>query len=489
MSQEQRIQELEQENAQLREQVNRQQKQLQQIDELEAVIHQLEERIQELEERLAKNSHNSSKPPSSDGFKRRKYSQRKPSSRPTGGQPGHEGQTLRRSETPDAILIHRPKICQECQADLQKSAGEISETRQVMDIPPPATLIVTEHRVVRVHCPQCGKQSTGVFPEEVKAEVQYGPELRSLAVYLYHYHHISLERTCEALEDLVGVHISEGTVQVWVEEAARRAEPIVEQIVERIKASPHMGGDETGIRIAGKLHWMHVASTKWVTHLAWHQKRGRAAMDAMGIWTEYSGKAMHDRLMSYEKYPCVHRLCKAHLIRDLTYLEEVKKLAWAGSMRELLVEMHHAAKEWLAKGVLQIPEDERKGWITHYFALILLGYQQIPPLLETSTPHKGKKKQHPAKLLLDVLSVRAEQVIGFVDDTAEDFTNNQREQDLRMVKVKEKVSGGFRSEAGATAFCALRSVVSTFRKQSHRAFAIIRSLFHRDPIPFALSLD
>ena len=330
---------------------------------------------------------------------------------------------------------------------------------------------------------------SGTFPEGIEPGVQYGPELRSYAVYLYQYQFLSMERTIEAMEDLFGVRLSEGTLLNWVQTAARRVAPTVERIGEYVATSKRMGGDETGIRVKKQLGWLHVASTKYWTHLAWHRQRGQEAMRAIGIWPRFHGQAMHDRWASYDTFACQHRLCKAHLIRDLTFLAEVYGLDWAATLRELLLNMHAAAHEWQANGVACIPDEERTTWQLQYFSLICQGFAALPPITEPVPKRKGKLKQHPAKNLLDVLLRRAEQIIGFVEDTSEDFTNNPREQDIRMVKVHEKISGGFRSEAGATAFCALRSFISTLRKQGHRAYAAIRSIFLGPIIPVAWSLD
>jgi hypothetical protein len=249
-----------------------------------------------------------------------------------------------------------------------------------------------------------------------------------------------------------------------------------------------MGGDETGIRVANHLGWVHVASTRWLTHLAWHRKRGQEAMHAIGIWPQFHGRAMHDRWASYDMFACQHRLCKAHLVRDLAFLVEAYQQTWAAEMRDLLLAMHAAAQHWQARGISRIPDDERATWLIQYFGLLRQGYANLPPS-DPIPKRRGKAKQHPAKNLLDVLLTRAEQILGFVEDTSEEFTNNQREQDIRMVKVQEKVSGGFRSAAGASAFCALRSYVATLRKQGHRAFAAIHSIFQGSLIPVAWGLE
>ena len=457
-------------------------------EQLQGAIGQLQQEVADLRAKMGKDSHNSSKPPSSDGLRKRTRSQRPVGVRKTGGQPGHPGHTLQAVTEPDQVITHRPITCAQCHHDLHEVPGKMQEERQVYDIPPEIRVEVTAHRVEAVDCPECGYCNQGAFPAEVKPGVQYGPEVRSVAVYLYHYQYVSLERTVAAMADQYHIHISEGTLVQWVQAAAEQVTPAVNHIKELVIQCRQAGGDETGIRVQGKLGWLHVASSRWLTHLAWHRKRGRDAMREIGIWPRFYGRAMHDRWASYDMFPCQHRLCKAHLVRDLTFLEEAYQQTWAAEMRELLLAMHAAAREWQARGCSRLPEEERATWLIHYFELLRQGFTQLPPT-EPVPKQRGKVKQHPAKNLLDVLNRRADQILGFVEDTSEAFTNNQREQDLRTAKIHEHVSGGFRSEAGATAFCLIRSYVATLRKQGHRAFDAIRSIFRGPLIPVAWGLE
>jgi transposase len=457
-------------------------------DEMRQQVETIQRRVTELEAQHQKDSRNSSKPPSSDGFGRRPRSQRGKSSKRSGGQPGHPGHTMQCVATPDAVITYRPTVCAHCQQAVTEVAGSVVEERQVHDVPPPTRLYVTAHQSIAVRCPHCGQETRGAFPSGIEPGVQYGPELRSYAVYLHHSQFLSLERTCEALEDLFGALVSEGAVVQWVQTAAARVTPTVERIGDLIATRKQMGGDETSIRVAGRLVWLHVASTRWLTHLAWHRKRGQTAMREIGIWPRFQGRAMHDRWASYDTFACQHRLCKAHLIRDLTFLAEAYQQTWAATLRDLLVAMHAAAQEWHAAGVVRMPADERATWLAQYFDLLRQGYAELPPA--TPIPkRRGKPKQHPAKNLWDVLLTRAEQILGFVEDTSEEFTNNQRERDIRMVKVHDKIAGGFRSDAGATAFCAVRSYLATLRKQGHRTFAAVRSIFQGTLIPVAWGLE
>ncbi len=278
----------------------------QQLAQALETIAQQAQRIADLEARLAKDSHNSSKPPSSDGLGRRPRSLRRPSGRRTGGQAGHRGQTLPLVETPDAVVRHAPTACAQCQARLEGLAGTVVERRQVHDWPPPR-LEVTEHQVEAVRCPACGALARGSFPAEVRAPVQYGPRVRAAAVYLNQYQLVPEERTSEALADLFGAAVSDGTIASWVGQASAQLAPAVARIADLVAAGAHQHADETGIHVQGKLHWLHVNSTRWLTHLAWHRQRGRAATEAIGIWPRFRGWATHDRWASYDAYAhCQH---------------------------------------------------------------------------------------------------------------------------------------------------------------------------------------
>jgi len=266
MTQKERISLLEQENAELRAQ----------LAEAYQQITQLTERLQRVEGQQVKNSHNSSKPPSSDGLRRKPQSQRQRSEKQTGGQPGPPGRSVMQVATPDEVVQHRPRVCTHCQQSLEGVTGLIKERRQVHDLPE-VRLLVREHQVEQVCCPACQAVSRGSFPAEVEAPVQYGPKLRALAVYLHDYQLVPLARVSELRADLCACEVSEGTVLTWVQGAAARLAPVVAQIADRLSMSPLQHADETGVRIAGKLHWLHVNSTRFLTHLAWHARRGRKA--------------------------------------------------------------------------------------------------------------------------------------------------------------------------------------------------------------------
>lgn len=431
---------------------------------------------------LRKDSHNSSKPPSTDGPTRKTRSQRIKSGRKIGGQQGHSGVTLSLVEQPDEILHYRPDLCKNCQRPLEGVAGEVIERRQVQDLPP-WRLVISEHQVEQVCCPQCQQMNRGTFPTEVSAPAQYGAHVRALAVYLHQAQFVPAQRTCEALAELCGCELSAGTLARWMHQAATVLKPTLSQIAEGILASPLQHGDETGVRVNGKLHWLHVNSTRWLTHLAWHRKRGHEALEAIGIWPRFRGRGMRDRWASYDQYRCAHSICGAHLLRDLTFVQEQGQ-DWAGDLKEVLLGMYEAAREWWERGATRLPAQERDEWVGQYFDVLARGFAAQPPP-EAPRRRQGRRKQSAAKNLLDDLVRRAEQALAFLDDLTIPFTNNQAERDLRMVKVQQKISGTFRSEIGLTAFCCIRSYLSTMRKQGHIMLAALVAVFRGQPLPIA----
>ncbi len=477
MSQEERIAQLKQENAELRAQ----------LAEAYEQISQLAERLQRVERQLAKDSHNSSEPPSSERPGRRPQRRRKPSEKPLGGQPGHAGGTLLQVANPAEVVCHRPQVCPHCQQSLESIAGQIKERRQVHDLPE-VRLLVREHQVEEVCCPACQQVSRASFPAGGEAPAQYGPQIRALAVYLHDYQLVPLARVSELLSDLYACEVSEGAVLRWIECAAERLAPVVSRLADWLSASPLQHADETGLRIAGNRHWLHVNSTRFLTHLAWHARRGRQALEDIGIWPRFHGRSMRDRWASYDYSPCAQSICGAHLVRDCVYVSEQEQQAWAAEMADLLLSMAQASDEWRQRGVPAVPAEERDAWVAQYFELLASGFAAQPPPLAQDVPKRGGRcKQSAAQNLLDELVRRAEQVLAFLDDLSVPFTNNQAERDLRMVKVQQKIAGTFRTEDGATAYCRIRSYLSTMRKHGHGMLAALAAVFAGQPFPIAWS--
>lgn len=452
---------------------------------LKEQLAQAKARIKDLEDRLAQDSRTSSKPPSSDGLTRLPRRSRRPSGKRPGGQAGHAGHTLCMLEQPDEVVRHRPKVCSQCGEDLSAVPGSVAERRQVLDVPE-IRLVAQEHQIEAIYCPTCHSTSLGSFPATVSAPVQYGPHLQALAVYLHQGQLLPTARTCEALAALCGCQISEATLIQWSELAAERLAPTVERIAELIVASPLQHGDETGIRVYGMLHWLHVNCTRFLTHLSWHAARGREAMDEIGIWPRFAGRGMHDRLASYDAYGCAHSICGAHLLRDCAAVAEQEQQPWAAEMHDFLLDLHDACQEWRLLHLSAVPAIERDDWVARYFEILAAGYAAQPPPPASSTgSRKGRPKQSKAKNLLDALMARADQVLALLDDLRIPFTNNQAERDLRWAKVQQKISGTFRSATGVTAFCRIRSYLSTMQKQGHPMLTALSAVFHGQPLPIA----
>src|SRR6266487_2244292 len=326
----------------------------------------------------------------------------------------------------------------------------------------------------------------GSFPATVTAPVQYGPNIQALAVYLHQGQLLPTARTCETLAAITGCQIAEGTLIQWSELAAERLAPTVERIAALIATSRLQHGDETGIRIYGMLHWLHVNCTNFLTHLAWHASRGREAMDEIGIWPRFVGRGMHDRLASYDAYGCAHSICGAHLVRDCAGVAEQEQQEWASEMQDFLLDLHDACQQWRLRHLTAVPAIERDDWVARYFEILAAGYAaQAPPPASSPGSRKGRPRQSKAKNLLDALLLRADQVLALLDDLRIPFTNNQAERDLRWAKVQQKISGTFRSATGASAFCHIRSYLSTMQKQGHSMLSALTAVFHGQPLPVA----
>ncbi len=455
----------------------------QRIQELEGLLMGALLRIEELERRLAKDSHNSSLPPSRDHGKRTPLGQRTKSQRPSGGQKGHQGHTLIQVQKPDQVICHRPVCCQWCQQDVQEEPGQVAERRQVHDLPE-QRLQVLEHQVQVICCPHCQHLTRGTFPDGVNAPVQYGPRVQALAIYLSQYQLLPLQRTCEALLDLCQAPISQGSVLHWISQGAKILEPTRKRLTDLLLRSGVQHVDETSLHLGGIVRWVHVNATKWLTLYTWHPKRGAEGIEAVGVIPRFVGRAMHDRWTSYDRYPCTHSLCGAHLIRDALFVAEQEKQPWAQAMVDHLRQMVEVTNHWRAQGARYLPTHMRDPLLAQYFSILASGYAahaaHAPP------PKKaGRKKQDPSRNLLDALLYRAEQVLGFMDDLSVPFTNNLAERDLRMIKVQQKISGTFRSAEGTTAFCAIRRYLSTMRKQGRSMLASLVAVFEGSPVPIA----
>jgi transposase len=442
------------------------------------------ERVQELEARLAKDSHNSNKPPASDPLgRKRPRSQRRKSGKRPGGQLGHHGETLRLVAMPDEVVEHRPAMCMGCQMPLDQAASVVLfERRQVQDLPL-VRLVVREHRALHVRCPACQRVSVGAFAAEAASRAQYGPRLRALAVYLLEQQLIPYARVRELFTDLLGAPVSLGTLTRWVEQAAQTLGPVEEQIKAALSRAPVLHSDETGVRRAGRLAWAHVASTSRLTHYAVHSKRGSEATEAIGILPRFTGVSVHDGWKPYRHYTaCRHALCNIHHLRELTFLEEAYQQTWAKDLKGLLLEMKIAVEQARRRGDARLDEAERSAFVTRYEELLAAGLAANPPPTEQQPRRRGRVKQSPARNLLERLWMGQDEVLAFLDDLTIPFDNNQAEQDLRMLKVQQKIAGSFRANAGSEAFARIRGYLSSMRKQGVALLAALQTVFTGQPL-------
>ena len=441
----------------------------------------LQERIKEVERQQAKDSHNSSLPPSSDRFVRPPKSLRVKSGKKPGGQPGHRGHHLEQVAVPDQVLIHAVTRCEACQHDVSGQPAEHPERRQVMDLPP-LRLWVTEHRVEEKCCPVCAHRTRAAFPAGISAPAQYGPGIQALAVYLVEGQSVPYARSSQLLQDLLGVQLSAGSIAAFVGLCHRQLAAVETQLKAALMNSPVIHQDETGLRVAKGSQWVHVCSTDHLTHYAAHPKRGREALTAIGMMEHFSGTSVHDGLASYQGYACRHGLCNVHHLRELTFIEEELQQPWARGMKDLLLEMKQAVQQTRAAGKQEMDVLALGRFHRRYDSLIQQGYGANPPPLPPKKVHGGRTKQNPARNLLDRLSTNKWQVLAFVMDFAVPFDNNQAERDLRMIKVQQKVSGCFRTDHGVAHFCRIRSYLSTLRKQGGDLLAALQQTFLGHPV-------
>jgi transposase len=454
---------------------------------LQAQIEELAAQLEAVQVRLSKDSHNSSKPPSTDPLgRKRPRSQRRKSGKKPGGQLGHRGETLRLVATSDEVVEHRPTVCAGCQTLLDETAPVVlSERRQVRELPS-VRLLVREHRALHVRCPRCEQVSVGQFPPEAPSRAQYGPRLRALAVYLLEQQLIPYARVRELFADLLGAPVSLGTLVRWVEQSAQTLRPVEEAIKTALVRAPVLHSDETGVRRAERLAWAHVASTSWLTHYAIHPQRGSAATDAIGILPRFTGVSVHDGWKPYRRYSaCRHALCNIHHLRELTFLEEEYEQTWAKDLKGALLEMKAAVEAARLRGEDRLGDAEHRAFHSRYEELLALGLAANPPPQRRSG-QRGRLKQSPALNLLERLAFGQREVLAFLDDFAIPFDNNQAEQDLRMLKVQQKIAGSFRADGGSEAFARIRGYLSSMRKQGVALLAALQTVFTGQPLYPAL---
>ena len=419
--------------------------------------------VGELRRQLGKDSSNSSKPPSSDGLKKKPRiagSLRGKSGKKSGGQVGHTGDTLTQVETPDRTERHTASVCRCCLGILTGSMQTGVEKRQVFDLPE-RLIEVTEHQVSVYCCAACGGETKAGFPAGVAATAQYGERIRAAAVYLNIQQLIPEDRVAQTMNDLFGAPLlCPASLTAWVSDKAAAFAAVTARIAELASVAPVRHLDETGFRIAGQTQWLHTVSTETLTFYRVSEKRGAVPADLEG------GVVVHDHFKPYYGLTGVaHAYCNAHHLRELKALIELDAEPWAKHMRDLLVEANEAVRNARQQGATALAPPAIEGFVARYWEAVRTGlafHRGMPPLQQRAT---GRTKRRPGHNLLERLKTYKDDVLRFLYDFTVPFTNNLAEQDLRMMKVKMKISGGFRTFEGASRFASLRSVVSTARKR------------------------
>jgi transposase len=453
------------------------------VESLVARINALEARIEVLENQKSKDSKNSSKPPSGDGFVKRTKTLRTKSGKKSGGQKDHPGSTLEWCEEVDEVFIHPVVECTSCGTSLESVEVLNLSCRQVQELPP-IKLVIHEHQAEEKCCPHCGILNQGKFPAFVNSLVQYGPRFKGLMVYLMEGQLLPSERARELLEEVIGCEISEGTLYNTRLRCYEQLAAVESYIKAGIQVAPVVHFDETGLRVKSKLMWLHVACNDWLTAYCIDPKRGQLAMDAIDILPNFEGVSVHDGLASYGKYDSTHALCNAHHLRELRFIVERYEQDWASDMMTLLVEIKTNIEIARAAGKTSLTLTQIADFERRYQELIQTGLIANPPLpidLDLPKP-KGRPKQTPPKNLLDRLQLYQSAVLLFMYDWRVPFDNNQAERDLRMMKLKQKISGTFRSMEGAQQFCRIRGYLSTLRKQGIQVLDALRLVFMETPL-------
>lgn len=432
----------------------------------------------ELQARLKQNCTNSSQPPSASPFVKPK-SLRVKTGRKPGGQPGHKGHTLAVKETPDEVIEHKVDICSHCGGDLSAETAQLSQTRQVMDIK--ITPVVRQHAVYSKTCPLCGKKTIAAFPQGVEHYIQYGETFRAIMVYLNQGNFVPFDRLSDISRDMFSTPVSPGTLVNIVRECGQSLKDSMSHIKDRLKQSKVLHCDETGARVKGKNRWLHSAGNAQFTYLETHPKRGSAATTDIGILPDFGGVAVHDFWKPYYNYSsCQHGICNAHILRELVGIKDNYSQIWAERMKKLLIEIKQSLEE---KGKVLSPKTLDK-FEKRYDEILELGEKANPlPCKNQSESHKrGKQARSKARNLLERMRLYKADILRFMHDSEVPFDNNLAERDIRMSKVKQKISDSFRSDGGSSTFDRIRSYIATATKQRISAFAAIQAAISGKPL-------
>lgn len=437
---------------------------------LQEQVLSLTKRIEQLEQQLSKNSRNSSKPPSFDGpAKPNPKSLRKRTGKKSGGQKGHKGHTLQRVEHPDQSTVLPVTSCS-CHADLSQIPPIGYDVRQIFELPKSRLDVLELKGEIKI-CPDCGTQVKAIFPDSVNAPVQYGERFRALLVYLHHQQLLPVNRINQMMQDLYNAPVCEATILDAAKRTYGNLEPFENAVTQSLCQSSVLHVDESGARTAGKLHWLHVACTKFMTFYGIHEKRGAEAIDYFNILPQFNGHLIHDFWKPYLNYECYHGLCNAHHLRELTFLFEQQNQAWAEKMFDFLME----ARKFTKEQNVQLTLEQKEPWIQRYQNIIAEGWDANPLPPEPVKKKRGRQKKTKSQNLLDRIGKYEQSVLAFLHDKNIPFSNNLAEQDIRMIKVRLKISGCFRTLQGAKQFARIRSYISTARKQAWNILDAITS--------------
>lgn len=447
------------------------------LNEASTLIQQMSVELAELRAERSTNSRNSSKPPSSDGYaKPAPKSRRVRSGKKPGKQPGDPGHHLATRADPDLICVHAPTQCRSCGSDLAGVAASSVVARQVFDLPP-MSLVCTEHQAETRRC-RCGVLTTGSFPDEASAPACYGPGLRALVCYLVARQHLPVARVAELLADTYGAPVSTGAIVAMVRQGAGKLDLFCTLVRELLRGSPVVHCDETGLRVNARLHWVHAASSTDLTLYHLDPRRGKEALENMGVIQGHQGVLVHDGWPAYRSgFAATHALCNAHHLRELEAIAALEGQGWAADMADLLTGAWHQVLSAKDGGREHLDRDQLAAIRTRYAEIIDAAHRANPPPVTTSPRPKRSK----ALALLTRLDYYADDILRFAADFSVPFDNNLCERDVRMIKIAQKVSGGFRSTEGAAAFLALRSYLSTAGKQGVNRLGALQRLYLGDP--------
>lgn len=458
------------------------------IAELLEKITELTEQIKKLQEKQSLDSRNSSIPPSSDGLKKKPVNKnrslRTSSGKNPGGQEGHKGATYSVIDKPDKVVKHMPALCVGCPHREECLANaKVVETRTVVDVK--TVTEITAHELVTIKkCKEKHIRLTGEFPEEIRANMQFGTNLQALVVSFNTLGAVSISRIHEILGNVFGIPLSTGTISSMLTKASDKVKPALEQIKQRILLQEMTHSDESGFRVEGKTRWAHVMCTDALTYLGLSDFRGQKGMNEIGLLSQYKGINIHDCWSSYWQYPdIVHAICNAHILRELNFVtDNYPEQTWNDKFRNLLLEMKSVKERILSEGGAELTKEDEIKFLTWYDEIIKLAYQENPQPKEENgkTKKRGRKKKGKVLSLIERLDTNKAAVCRFIMDFRVDFDNNQAERDIRCIKIKNKVSGCFRTIAGAREYLDIMSYISTARKLGFNGFEAISKALNND---------